>query len=390
MQMIFRTAGKEIKILLKQFPVIVLLGPRQVGKTTLVSELVPEIEKDAVWFDLEKPSDYDKMNNAELVLGNLRDKCVIIDEIQLRPELFSLLRPLVDAKREPCRFIILGSASPSIVKGVSESLAGRAAYHQLMPFSLPEVQKKISMEKHHFVGGFPDSALAGSDNASKKWLDNFIRSYTEIDLQKLGIGASPVMSRRLWEMLAWQNGNLVNYSALGNSLGISYNTVKGYVDYFEGAFLISRLLPFHNNIKKRLVKSPKIYINDTGILHRLLRIQDFYQLQGSPMMGASWEAYVLAQVRASLPSDIDLYFYRTHAGAEVDLVFTKGLKPIATAEIKYSLSPEITKGMLSVIDDLKTSDNFVIIPSQDDDYPIKKNIVGCGLNIFLEKYLPEL
>lgn len=378
-----------MKALTEQFPVTALLGPRQVGKTTLAMQIAGRMKKEVVRFDLEKPSDYDKMNNAEMLLEGLKDKCVILDEIQVRPELFTLLRPLVDEQRVPQRFILLGSASPSIVKGVSESLAGRVAYYELMPFALPEIMKKVSLKTHHLRGGFPGSVLAGSESESQTWLDNFIRSYTETDLQKMGISASPVTSRRLWEMLAWQNGNLLNYSALGSSLGITYHTVKNYIDYFEGAFLVSRLLPFHYNIKKRLVKSPKIYINDTGVLHRLLRLHDHSQLQGSPMAGASWEAYVLAQLRALKPSNIDLFFFRTQAGAEIDVVFVKGLKPVATAEIKYSISPEITQGMLSGINDLKTSDNFVILPSAED-YPIRKNIIACGLTVFLKKYLPGI
>ncbi len=386
--MIKRRAEKEIKQLTGQFPVTALLGPRQVGKTTLALQVAGSIKKEVVRFDMEKPSDYDKMNNAEMLLASLQDKCVIIDEIQLRPELFSLLRPLVDEKRVPQRFIILGSASPSVVKGVSESLAGRAAYFELMPFSLPEIEKSCSMNIHHFRGGFPSSVLAKSDAESQKWLDNFIRSYTETDLQKLGIGASSVTSRKLWEMLAWQNGNLVNYSALGSSLGISYHTVKSYIDYFEGAFLVSRLQPFYANYKKRLVKSPKIYINDTGVLHRLFRLEDYEQLQGSPMAGASWEAYVLNQIKALKPSNIDLFFYRTQAGAEIDIVFVKGMKPVASAEIKFSLSPVVTPGMLSGISDMKTPDNFIIMPIKDE-YPVKKNIIACGLPVFLKKYLPE-
>ena len=308
--------------------------------------------------------------------------------MQRKIELLPLLRSLIDEKREPLRFIILGSAGPDLLKRSSETLAGRIAYLELGGFNLLEISELCPMRTHHFRGGFPESTLAPTDDQSQKWLDNFIATYIERDLPLLGLRASPIRIRKLWEMLAWQNGSLLNYTSISKSLGLSHHTVAGYIDFLESAYLVTRLQPYHFNIKKRLVKSPKIYLRDTGILHRLLRITDFHQLSGSPFLGASWEAYVIEQVRNLKPDNIDLYFYRTHAGAEMDLVFVKGLQPVATAEIKYTAVPKPVKSTLQCIADLGTRKNFIIVP-QDDDIPVHASVQACGLRIFLEKYLVE-
>lgn len=383
--MVTRTKFAQLKLLIEEFPVVGILGPRQCGKTTIAKELVKNL--DFIYIDLELPSDQRKLEDAEFFLQVNSHKCIIIDEIQLKPELFSILRALVDQDRRSARFIILGSASPDLIRKTSESLAGRVTYVELGPFNTAELEGLITTEKHHFFGGFPLAALSKTNDSAKRWIESFIATYIERDLPILGISAKPKTIRKLWEMLAWQNGGIINYSALASSLGVSNHTVTGYIDFLEGAFLINRLQPYHFNINKRLIKAPKIYLRDTGILHNLLRIEDFNQLIGSHFAGASWETFCLEQIQSLKKSDIELCFYRTHVGAEIDLVFVKGLKPIAAVEIKFSLTPELSKGFYISIDDLKTQQNFVITPG-NYDYKNAKGIITCGLDIFIQKYLP--
>lgn len=384
-----RFALERLKSYSEIFPAIGIIGPRQVGKTTLVKEFQKLLDIESVYLDLELITDLDKLNEPQIYLSQYTSKCLILDEIQLKPDLFPLLRALIDQHRVPNRFIILGSASPQLLRQSSESLAGRIAYLELQPFTYPEIANLEKIERHHFLGGFPDALLSSSDETGKFWLDNFIRTYTEKDLPLYGLTADPNTTRRLWEMLAWVNGNLLNLNALGKSMGLSYHTIAKYIDYLENTFLIRRIQPFHFNLKKRLVKTPKIYIRDTGILHRLLRINDYDQLLGHAGLGGSWEAYVIEQISGLKHPDLDLFFYRTHNGAEVDIVFAKGLQPVATAEIKFTSSPHPQKGMINCIDDLKTHKNFIITP-QSDDYLAKENIRVCNLPVFLEKYLHEI
>ena len=245
------------------------------------------------------------------------------------------------------------------------------------------------MQDHHFSGGFPDSILAGDSEFAKNWSDNFIKTYTERDLPLFGLNAEPTTISRLWEMLAWNNGNLVNLNSLGKSMGITYHTVNRYIDFFENAYLVRRLQPFHFNLKKRLVKSPKVYLTDTGILHRLLKINNYNQLLGHITIGASWEAYVINQTYSLKNNDLELYFYRTHNGAEVDLVFVKALQPVATAEIKFTSTPHPAQGLINCTEDFKTELNYIITPFSDD-YPAKKNIRVCSLPVFLKKHLKEI
>lgn len=370
------------------FPVIGIVGPRQVGKTTLVKEFISLLDKPAVYLDLEKPSDFQKLDEAEHFFAQHRSSCLIIDEIQRRPELFSLIRATVDDHRVPLRFILLGSASPDLLRGTSESLAGRISYVRMHPFSLIEVENKEPV-RHHFRGGFPDAFLAPNDKMAMRWLDDFIATYIERDLPLLGLPASPVTTRRLWEMLAWQNGNLLNASAFGNSLGLTYHTINKYLEFIEGAYMFTRLLPFAVNSGKRLIRTPKAYITDTGVLHRLLRVNSYDELMGMPIMGASFEAYVFQQITAHKSEDVEISFYRTHAGAEVDFVFTRASKVIATADAKFSTAPKLTKGTYTAMDDLGSERNYVIVPS-GDPYQLKEGITVCGVYHFIREILPRL
>lgn len=385
--MLLRKEEIHLLKLLRQFPVVGILGPRQVGKTTLAMEIIPRMKKKTIYLDLESLEDRSTLRAPELFLRQHTDKCVILDEIQFMPELFPLLRSLVDRDRKPARFLVLGSANPSIIKGASESLAGRIAYLELNPFSIADVPANIAMEKHWFRGGFPDSLLAKRDGDAQRWLDAFIKTYIERDLPLLGIGTSPQIIQRFWTMLATAHGNTWNASAFGRSLGMSDHSVNHYLDYHEGAFLVQRLKPFFVNARKRMVKSPKVYLRDSGILHRLLRIADRNALQHHIALGASWEGYVIEQIRRTISDQLDLYYYRTHGGAELDLVITKADKPLYGIEIKYSSAPVLSKGSFESIDDLKLKKTFVIVPS-GTEYPLRKDIIVCGLQHWMKKYLP--
>ena len=371
------------------FPVVAIVGPRQVGKTTLVKELISSIKSDVIYLDLERPSDLSKLSHPELFLMRHKNKCVILDEIQFKPDLFPLIRSLVDEHKTAGSFIILGSASPDLLKQSSETLAGRIGYIELGPFSIPEISEQFHFEKHLFSGGFPVPYLSSNDKSAKIWLANFIKTYLERDLHLLGLTASPVLIRRLWEMLAWQTGGLLNQNSLSKSLGVSNHTISRYIEFLDGAFLTKRLQPFTINIKKRLVKTPKIYLRDTGLLLSLLRIKDYEQLLGNPLLGNIYETYIINQIMLVKNDDLDLYFYRTHAGSEIDLVITKGLTPICSIEIIFSSVPKISRGFREGILSLQTSLNFIIIP-KDDDYLIDKTIRVIGFLKFMNEELPNL
>jgi len=387
--MINRRIWSEINESLTFFPVVSIIGPRQVGKTTLAKQIISESKKPTLYLDLEIQSDIYKLNDAELFLSKHSDYLIVIDEVQNKKELYPLIRGLVDKQREPARFLLLGSASPELIRDSSESLAGRIAYHQLHPFDLTETPDTVLQTDLWVKGGFPEMLFNNKIDLSHRWMENFINTYLNRDLLQLGLNASPKIIRNLWTMMAHLNGQLFNATNLGKSLGITTPTVKRYVDFLEEAFLLKSLHPFHWNISKRLVKTPKIYLTDTGILHHLIGTTDFISLSGNPIIGNSWESFVFNQVTALKSQYLDIFFYRTHQGAEADLVFTRGLNVIATAEIKYSNSPHLTKGNFIAIEDLKSPINFVITPSSDD-YLVKENVRVCSIKSFIFNYLPLL
>ena len=366
-----RAAEADIIQLCEQFPAVAIVGPRQVGKTSLAKHLASLWEQKSVYLDLEKPSDLNKLSDPAMFLGPLQGQTVILDEVQRAPYLFPILRGLIDAHRVPRRFILLGSASPDLIRDASETLAGRIAYYELAPMAYREVATLTDYRTHWMRGGFPDSLLATSDAASGRWRDAFIQTYLERDLPMLGLNADPILTRRLWTMLAHWNGNLLNMESLGNSLGITSTTVKRYLDFFEASYMIRRLQPWHVNISKRLVKSPKVYIRDTGILHALLAIDSYEQLMGHPVIGASWEAYILQEIASVLPPRHELCFYRTHDGTEADVVIVRAGVPDILVEIKHHSAPKVTKSMLIAAEDLKTRRNVIVAPV-DDNYPVGK------------------
>lgn len=385
--MITRSSEKEILELLKYFPCIAIVGPRQVGKTTLVKMIREKLDKPSIYLDLETISDYSKLADPETFLREQENKTVIIDEVQRLPGLFPLLRALIDLKREPARFILLGSAGPDLIRDSSESLAGRIAYLELMPFVLEEIIKEHSIRDLWLSGGFPDAFLHKAP--WRVWMNNFVRTYLERDLPNLGFSAEPRRAERLWIMLAHNHANLINYSDLSKSLELSSVTVKKYIDFLEKAFLVRQLRPYTMNIKKRLVKSPKIYVRDSGVLHYLMGIESFNDLISNPKMGSSWEGFVIDQVSAKLQTGRQLFFYRTHDGSEIDLVIEKGGKPHATIEIKYGSDIRPNKGNILAIRNLGTNNNF-IITAEGNEYSLSTGFKVCSLQTFLQYYLPGL
>lgn len=389
--MIKRLAAQEIDVLLGEFPAIALLGPRQVGKTTLAKLLVKKHQKDVLYFDLESDADIARLKDPEYIFNEYKDHCIILDEVQRFPKLFSLLRPVIDNYRKPGRFILTGSASPDLVKGVSESLAGRIAFKELAPINLPEAKKsQISQQQHWYRGGFPLALTANDDQAFIRWTENFIRTYIERDLSQLfGVKLQEKLIRNFWYMLAANNGSIWNSETYARSLGISGPTIKRYLDFLEGAFLIRQLPAWYVNMNKRLVKSPKVYLRDSGLLHVINRIGSAAELPLNIGVGASWEGYVIEQIFQLKPGHIDVYYYRTHHGAECDVLLVNGIKPVLGIEIKYSSSPVLSKGFYSVMEDLRLAEGWVIVP-RGNLTKIHSNVQSSNLTDFLTDKLQQL
>jgi hypothetical protein len=370
--MITRKAQKAVELSLKQYPVVGILGPRQVGKTTLARAIQSILTQKSVYLDLELPSDLSKLQDPELYMGQFKDCLVIIDEIQRMPNLFPLMRALVDQKRVAGRFLILGSASPELLKHASESLAGRIIYHELSPLTLEETGYERTQQLW-LRGGYPLSYLADTGEESISWREAFIKTYLEMDIPQLGIHVPATQLRRFWTMLAHVHGQLWNASQIAKSLGVSSPTVRNYLDILEDTFIVRRLPPFYANIKKRLVKSPKVYIRDSGLLHALLKNRTLDDLYSHPSSGNSWEGFVIEQIIGIIPEYWQSFFYRTSAGAEIDLLLLDHRNESIALEIKYSLSPKVEKGFWNGMEDLGCKKGFVIYPG-DEIYPIGKDV----------------
>ena len=370
----------SIQGLLEDFPAVGILGARQVGKTTAVKSLL-EIDE-LVYLDLESDVDQAKLTDPGLFLRNNADKCIVLDEVQYRQDLFPLLRAIIDEDRRPGRFILLGSASPVLLRKSADSLAGRIAYHRMNPLGLPEVGYD-KLNQLWIRGGFPNAFKSRSDSASHTWRQQFIKSYIERDLPSLGLDTNTRTLTNFLRMLSASVGQIWNASMFSKSLGITAPTVKRYLDFLEQAFLIRVLEPYHVNVKKRLVKSPKVYYADTGILHTLQQIVDFDALSGLPILGNSWENYVIGEILKVLPDDYEPYFYRTHEGAEIDLLLVKNQQPAIGIEIKYSNAPKLTKGFLNAIADVGTTSNFIITPGSDR-FAVHEQIEVISLAGFLQ------
>jgi len=377
-----RHLSGQIRKSLKTYPVTALLGPRQCGKSTLAKACLQKI-KNSVYLDLEKPSDKRKLQNPELYFSTQSKKLICLDEIQLQPDLFPLLRSVVDENKRNGQFLILGSASRDLIQNSSESLAGRIDLLELTPFLLPETSPiKINPLKLWNRGGYPKSLLAHAQSDSYRWRQNFIQTFLERDIPQLGFNIPAKTLSRLWRMLAHNQGQTLNQSRLGESLGCSHTTIRSYIDLLEQTFVIRSISPFESNLKKRLIKSPKIYIRDSGLLHALLEIENQDQLIGHPIIGASWEGYCVEQILASLP-DWRAFHYRTSSKNEVDLVLQKSKKTIII-EFKTSKAPTLTKGFWTIREDLKPTESWVICPV-DGAYPIEKDVFVGNVENFLQK-----
>ena len=354
-----QTYLERIKIRLRDNPVVALAGPRQAGKTTL-ARVFAESADETHFFDLESPSDLARLANPELVLSPLRG-LVILDEIQRMPELFPLLRVLADRPNTPAQFLILGSASSSLVKGAGETLAGRISFIDVSGFSLMEIGE-TELEKHWWRGGFPKAFLARDDASARQWHEDFIRTFLERDIPQLGIGVPASTLRRFWTMVAHYHGQVLKVSELARSLGSSEPTARRYLDILCGTYVVRELPPWHENLKKRQVKAPKIYVRDSGLAHALLGISDPPGLQSHPKLGASWEGYALEQI-LSVTGDREAYFWATHAAAELDLlVFHRGQR--LGFEFKYTDRPRTTKSMHSAYEDLNLDHLYVVHPGK--------------------------
>lgn len=379
--MITRLIESKFAESLEEFPVTGIIGPRQVGKTTLAKQW--KTRNEVVYLDLERNSDLNKLRDPELFLTEVSDKTVILDEIQHLPELFPLLRALVDDDRRPGRFVVLGSASPVLLRQSSESLAGRINYLKMFPLILTEVKERLSWQQLWLYGGFPAPALSGKPLFVQNWYRNFVNSYVQRDLPLYGLPADPKITRQLLQMVASTNGGLLNYSTYAKSLGLSSPSITTYMGFLTNAFLTTLLPPWHMNIKKRLVKSPKIYVRDSGMLHYLLGINDLESLLGNASAGNSWEGFVISQIAAVLRSDDEMYYYKTQEGAEIDMLIRRNGKWLMAAEIKLTNAPSLSKGNYIAMEDLNLEKLHIITPSADT-YLMAKNVIVTSLMQFLD------
>lgn len=361
-------------------PIVTLLGPRQCGKTTVARVIAQQTG--AVIFDLEDPADDAALTNPKLALGDKRG-LIVLDEVQRRPELLPVLRVLVDRPDNAARFLLLGSASPTLVRGVSETLAGRTSFVDMQGFSLEEVGTD-AWRRLWLRGGFPRSWLSDSDAASFDWRRGFIRTFLERDIPQLGISIPAVTLSRFWTMVAHYHGQVWNGSALARSFGVSEKTVRRYLEILEGTFLVRTLLPWHENLGKRLVKSPKIYIRDSGILHALLGIETMDALLSHPVAGASWEGFAIDAVLACFPR-AQAFFYATHGGAELDLLLVYHGRRYGF-EMKLNEAPTLTRSMTVSLEDLGLEGLFIIYPGTRQ-YPLSERIRAVPLQALYE--LPE-
>ncbi len=361
---------ETIRDLLEVFPVTAILGPRQVGKTTLSKAFEPNFV-----FDLENPRDLAMMENPQLTLEKL-EGLIVIDEVQRKPELFPLLRYLVDTHQSQ-RYLILGSASSSLKQQSGESLAGRIGYHYLTGINLGELGKQ-SMDTLWLRGGFPRSLLAQDDNKSMLWRSNFVSTFLERDLAILGSNVPSTVMYRFWLMLSHYHGQTLNYSELARSFGVSDKTVKTYISILEDTFMLRQLMPWHANLGKRLVKSPKLYIRDSGIYHALQHIETMQQLRTSPLVGASWEGFALEEVVSFLSKrENEVFFYGSHAGTELDLLWHE-MGKVFGVEFKYMDAPKLTRSMHEAISDLQLHHLWVIYPG-DKAYPLSEQVTVLPL-----------
>jgi hypothetical protein len=386
-EIIYRHLTDTVKRRLKNNPVVAILGPRQCGKTTLAGQIVKKMKK-SVYLDLENPGDLAKLDDPLAFFSLHNEDLVCLDEIQRAPELFSILRSITDERARNDQFLILGSAGPDLIHQSSESLAGRIAYLDLTPFLLPELEsgQKEGIRELWLRGGFPRSYLAEDLDISFEWRQDFIRTFLERDVGMLGFRLPPIRLGRFWRMCAHIHGSLLNASKLADSLGVSSHTVRSYIDLLEHTFMVRVLLPDAPNLKKRLVKSPKIYIRDSGILHTLLDIRTHDDLLSHPIIGASFEGFAMENILA-FANNWEPSFYRTSAGAEIDLILRKGRRTLAF-ELKSSTVPRVSKGFWNALEDLSPDEAYVVAPVKEP-YPMKGDVMVSPLQEIIAKLQKE-
>ena len=389
--MIPRFLTKELMDALEHMPAVALLGTRQVGKTSLALEISEAvIHKSVSYLDLELDTDLAKLDDPEGYLKTFENKLLIIDEVQLKPDLFRILRGLIDRRKRAgetaAHFLLLGSASRDLLRQSSESLAGRIRYLELKPFSISEISEQdpleFSPEKLWFRGGYPQSYLAASDHESWNWRSDFIASYIERDIPQLGIHVSAARMSRFWKMLSHYQGQQINLSALGKSLEVSHTTIRNYLDVLTDLYVVRQLQPWAGNTKKRLVKSPKIYIRDTGILHRLLSISEYDDLLGHPVLGYSWEGFVIENILGVLSDKWRASYYRSSEQTEIDLVLEKSHIEVWGVEIKRSSAPKISAGFHRACKEIKATKKFIVY-SGKERFPISGGTEVIGIVDFI-------
>jgi len=386
--MIPRLAQDSLLAALKRSPAVALLGARQVGKTTLAKTLRASLGKPSVYLDLERPSDLAKMQEPELYLRDQKNTLVILDEVQRLPEVFPILRGVIDERiaggEAATQFLLLGSASLDVVQGASESLAGRVSYCELGPLNVMEVLGQPDLNTLWLRGGFPRSVLQPDDDSSLIWRQDFITSYLERDIPALGPRVPAESLRRFWTMLAHCQGGPVSGPKLASNLSLSVPTVHRYVDILNDLLLLRALRPWSGNIGKRLVKTPKIYVRDSGLCHALLNIGSLDELLGHPVVGASWEGFVLENILSVAPRRVTPWFYRTHAGAEMDLVLEVTPQRRIAIEIKRTLTPKVTRSFTLACADLQPTERYIVYAGEEA-YPLGKDVMAMSVQGMMER-----
>ena len=385
--MIERHAKRRILRGLAEAPAVALLGPRQVGKTTLARDIAADVP-DCLYLDLENPGDAARLADPMRYLDAQVGQLVILDEIQRMPGLFQVLRGQIDSRRRQGRrtgqFLLLGSASDALLRQSAESLAGRIIYDELPGLTVLEVGMGSAQQRLWVRGGFPDAFNAKSDAASARWRFNFIRTYLERDIPQFGVRVPAPTLRRLWTMLGHYQGGLLNASELARSLAVSMPAVTRYIDLLVDLMLVRRLPPYFVNVGKRLVKAPKVYIRDSGVLHSLLGLRTHDDLLSHPVVGASWEGFSIENLLAAAPFGTDAYFYRTRAGAEIDLLLLLPNRELWAIEVKRSATPRIGKGFALAAEDVQATERFVV-HSGDDSFPLNANTLAIPLAALMER-----
>ena len=380
-----KTAYSSLREALKESSAVVPPGPRQVGKTTLARAVA--LHENALYLDLERAADRRRLDDDRTFLRAHPDQLLVIDEVHRAPELFAELRGVIDERRNMGKrvkqFLLLGSASLDLIQSSAETLAGRVAYLELNPINYQESDAaNIKLDTLWQRGGFPDSLLAASDHASFNWRQNFVRSYLERDVPMFAPRTSSAMISRLWTMLANDQGGILNLARLGQALGISAQAIGRYIDLLVDLLLVRRLPAWSGDLNKRLVRSPRVYIRDSGLVHSLLEIEDSYQLQGHVAVGASWEGFVIESIINATAPRLKPYFFRTQDGAEIDLVLERAGKPYIAIEVKRSSAPKVQQGFYLACDQLNILHRYVIAPV-DEPYPIKGGVQVLGLGAAL-------